>query len=407
MRHSRALALCGAIALLAGSPQRSRDVVGTFGLDVPAGPYISGSIIPVNSIGLHQPFVLSTVGAGRVEGTTFVAPSVRRPTGDTIVGGAAGAVAMQTIHLVSPPDPQRPLLAVATYRNGIALHDPRTFKLIGYIGIGGAPGDVAFASDGSILAPDTDGTTLVRAARNPWDVQTISGVALGNEVQTNARTGATFVSNRDVQGLGALTRILPDGRVDRVQTGETAEGIAIDPDRDVVYVGNVNSRDVAVVDARTMQVVQRIASVPRTFGITLDAGAGRLFVVSNTSPSMITHGGFAAAIDVRAAVPHIVAQSAHMTFPLGIARDERTRRLFVTDEAVDVVYVLSERTLRNIHAPLQTCDTPWRPLAANGRLYVPCAGADKVDVFDLRTLRRVRGAPFPTGGFPLSVASWP
>jgi DNA-binding beta-propeller fold protein YncE len=43
---------------------------------------------------------------------------------------------------------------------------------------------------------------------------------------------------------------------------------------------------------------------------------------------------------------------------------------------------------------------------ADGRLFVPCANADKVDVFDLRTLRRVNGAPFSTGGYPLSVAFW-
>jgi DNA-binding beta-propeller fold protein YncE len=96
-----------------------------------------------------------------------------------------------------------------------------------------------------------------------------------------------------------------------------------------------------------------------------------------------------------------------MKFPLGIALDERRGRLFVTDESTSEVYVLSARNLRTLHAPLQTCSTPWRPRVAAGRLYVPCARANSVDVFELRTLRRVAGAPFATGGFPLSVALWP
>jgi hypothetical protein len=37
---------------------------------------------------------------------------------------------------------------------------------------------------------------------------------------------------------------------------------------------------------------------------------------------------------------------------------------------------------------------------------VPCAGADAVDAFDTRTLRRAAHAPFATGGYPLAVAVW-
>jgi hypothetical protein len=156
-----------------------------------------------------------------------------------------------------------------------------------------------------------------------------------------------------------------------------------------------------------MRVLRKIRSVPRTFGIALDQHLGRLFVVSNTSPSMPERAGYAAAIDLKSRNPRIVLRSARMAFPIGVAVDERSARVFVTDEAKDAVYVLSAKTLRAVHAPLQTCDTPWRPRVEQGRLFVPCANADKVDVFDLRTLRRAAGAPFKTGGFPLSVALWP
>jgi hypothetical protein len=77
------------------------------------------------------------------------------------------AVAYSTVQIVPPPAARRALIAVATYDNGIALHDPATFALLGYVPIGGAPGDVAFGSGGALLAPATDGNALTRIDRSP------------------------------------------------------------------------------------------------------------------------------------------------------------------------------------------------------------------------------------------------
>ncbi|MFN2450486.1 MAG: hypothetical protein ABR508_11975, partial [Candidatus Baltobacteraceae bacterium] len=87
--------------------------------------------------------------------------------------------------------------------------------------------------------------------------------------------------------------------------------------------------------------------------------------------------------------------------------DASHKVLFVSDEAADVIYVLHARTLKAARVPVPTCRTPWRPRVFHGRLYVPCARSNAIDVIDVRTYRRVRGAPFATGGFPLSVAVWP
>jgi DNA-binding beta-propeller fold protein YncE len=309
--------------------------------------------------------------------------------------------------VVPPPEQHRPLLAVAAYESGVALHDPKTFALLGYAPIGGPPGDAAFSRSGDLYAPDTDGDSVARIGRSPWTMSAIHSVPVGNEVAVDDRTANVFVSNRDINGHGALTRITPDGRVSRVMTGDTAEGVAIDSARGVVYVGNVNSNSVAEIGAKSMRVVRKIRAVERTFGIALDPKAQLLYVVSNTSPSMPGGGGFVAAIDLRRSNAPIIMKNRAMKFPLGVALDTERRRLFVTDESTNAVYVLSSRTLRAVRAPLQTCNTPWRPRVAGGRLYVPCARGNAVDVFDLRNLHRVAGAPFPTGGFPLSVALWP
>ena len=407
MRNNRAIAAVAALLLVGTAPSRAPHTTGSFTIDIPAGPFVSGSRLSVGAVGVDGRVAFSVVGPGRVEDGDFVAPDVSRKTATTIIGSAHGAIAMKNIEVVPAPSASQPLLAVATYRNGIALHDPRTFRLIGYVPVGGPPGDVAFASDGTILAPNTDGDTLASIGRSPWTMRMTSGVALGNEVAVDRNTGNIFVADRDADGFGALTRITPQGAVTRVRTGQTAEGLAIDSKRGIVYVGNVNDNSVAMVDSRSMRLLHRIPSVQRTFGIALDERAQRLFVVSNTSPSMPSRGGYVAAIDVRTAHPHIVMRSARMVFPIGAAIDASATRLFVTDEAKNAVYVLSPRTLHEMHAPLHTCDTPWRPRVSGGRLYVPCANADKVDVFDLKTLRRITGAPFATGGFPLSVDLWP
>ncbi len=390
--------------LLGTVPHRAPPSLGTFRLHVPAGSYFAGSRVHVSAEGASGAYTLSILGPGKIERDTFVAPQVTRPMWTTIVGASSGAVAYAAIRTVPPPTSAH-VIAVATYRGGIALHDERTFAPLGNFAIAGAPADVAFLPDGSIVTADTDGDTLTRIGRNPWRITNISGVNVGNEVAVDP-AGNVFVSDRDVQGQGALTRITPDGSVTRVITGVTAEGIVLDSSRHIAYVSNVNDNSIAAVDTQAMRVLQHIPAPERPFGVALDERGRRLFVVSNVSPSMTPGGGFVAAIALNEASPHVVTRSLHLKFPLGAAFDPQSKRVFVTDEADSVVYVLNAATLRPVRAPLQTCSTPWRPRVSGGRLYVPCAREDRVDVFSLATLKRVPGAPFPTSGYPLSVATW-
>jgi len=390
--------------LLGTAPNRAPQAPGGFRLHVSAGSYFAGSRVRVSAEGVSGPYTLSLLGPGKIDGDTFVAPQVSRPVWTTIIGAASSAVAYTSIHTVPPPTSAH-MIAVATYRGGIALHDARTFAPLGNFAIAGAPADVAFLPNGSIVTADTDGDTLTRIDREPWSITNISGVDVGNEVAVDA-AGNVFVSDRDVQGQGALTRVTPGGTVTRVTTGVTAEGIALESARHLAYVGNVNDNSIAQVDTQTMRVLQKIPAPERPFGIALDERGQRLYVVSNVSPSMTPGGGFVAAIALNAASPHVITRSPRLKFPLGVAFDPQSKRVFVTDEADNVVYVLSAATLRPARAPLQTCNTPWRPTVSDGRLYVPCAREDRVDVFSLATLKRVRGAPFPTGGYPLSVATW-
>jgi DNA-binding beta-propeller fold protein YncE len=304
---------------------------------------------------------------------------------------------------VPPPAPDERVIAVASYFGGVILHDARTFKLIGIIPTPGAPGDVTLGPGGSIYAPMTGGDALLGVRRDPWTLTLTPGVPVGNEVIA-ARDGSVYVSNRDVNGKGAVTRI-SGGTVQRVETGVTAEGLALDESAHRLYVGNVNDDTVTELDTRSFSILRRIHAVPRVFGIALDAAHGRLFVVSNQNSLMRKTGGYVATIDLRSG--KIVARSADLPFPIGAAYDPGTAQLFVTDEDTGNVYALDAATLASRRAPLHVCDVPWRPHveAARHLLYVPCTRANEIVVVDTRTMRQAAGSPFATGRYPLGVAT--
>jgi hypothetical protein len=371
-------------------------------------PYFPGSRIRLDVRGSASPLALAVIGPGNLADEMLTLPLQGAETPTSVVAAGLHTVAFRDISVVTPPQPQEPLLAVGAYDAGVVLHDPVSFRIVGTLGIGGSPSDVAFASDGSIGTSDTTGNVATVARRRPWNIEQFNDVPFANELVFDDAQHAVLVSNRELDGYGALTKIAADGSTTHLRTGLTAEGLALDRRTDVVYVGNVNDGSVLAVDARTLQPRRRITAVPRVFGLALSPDGHRLFAVANRTASRFGEAGFVAAIDIAGPRARVVARSADMQFPLGIALDAARSRVFVTDESANVVYVLDARTLRAVRSPLSTCRTPWKPFydRLSQRLYIPCARADLVDVFDARTLQRIRGTPFRTGGFPLAVSAW-
>ena len=374
-----------------------------------AAPYLPGSRIPISVGGFPAPYDVGVIGAGAFDDGLLSLPLDAAPGETTVVAGNARGLAMHAFHIAAPPTARSALIAVATYDDGVAFHRADSFAMLGVLATGGAPTDVAFDASGRLAATDTDGNALALASLDPWSVRQIQGVAEGDELAIDPATQDVLVTDRDAGGSGALTRVAPDGTVERVATGATAEGIAIDAKRDRTYVADVNDGSVAVVRTSTMRVIERIPAVARDFSLALSPDGSRLYVVSNQSlGSPFGAPGRVVAIALDSAVPHVVARSAALAFPLGVALDEKRSRLYVTDEAKRTVYVLDATTLTSAHAPLKTCDVPWKPTfdPVDDRLYVPCARSNRVDVFDARSLTRADGAPFLTAGYPLAVAVW-
>jgi len=392
-------------AAIAAAPRPAPLHLATGSIAAAPLPYLPGSTIPIRVNGFGPPYSLFLSGAGTVRGDRY---SVGAGTASTVIAAGSAGLAMRTFAIAPTPDPARPFIAVASYDDGIVLHDATPpFHARSALGIDGAPGDVAIGATGAIATAATDGTSATIATLDPWSVHRYSDVPFGDEVAFDTRSGALFVTNRELDGAGALTRIAPDGTVAQRVLGLTAEGIAIDAERQRVYVANVNDGTVSIVDARSMVELRRIRVVDRVFSLALSGDGSRLFAVSNQSvDSPFAAAGSVVTVDVATADPHVVARSERLAFPVGIALDGSHDRLFVTDEDTDAVDVLDMRTLRAIRTPLRTCETPWKPSIDRGLLFIPCARSDQIDVFDLATLRRVAGAPFATGGYPLAVAVW-
>jgi hypothetical protein len=399
-----ALALVGLIASAARDSSAQR-ATGTIAAST--WPYLPGSAVRISVDGFAPPYGTAVIGNSTIDGGVLQIPTDASPGEDFIVAGNGAGLAARSVRVALTPGGKRPVLAVASYDEGIAFHDAASFAPLGLLATTGSPSDVAIDARHRIVATDTQGSSLTVAAVSPWHVSHVEGVPFGDEIAYDAVTGAIFATNRDIDGAGALTRVASDGTTMHVKTGLTAEGLAIDERRGFVYVANVNDGTIAVVDATSMQVVRHFAAVPRVFSLALSSDGSRLYAVSNQSTgSPFSAPGGVVAIALDTAVPHVVARSAKLTFPIGIALDAASGRLFVTDEEDDAVDVLDARTLRASVPPLATCRTPWKPTIDDSRLYIPCARADQIDVFDVRTLHHVRGAPFATAGYPLAVTVW-
>ena len=362
---------------------------------IPGGtlPFLPGSTLPTRVNGFGAPYTRIVSGPARTQ--------------RSVIASGPNGLAMRSFTFAPAPDPEKAFIAVASYEDGVVLHDARApFKAEAALGIGGAPGDVALDPGGRLASAVTDGDTATIATLDPWTVRTFTGVPFCDELAFDPASGALFITDRDVDGAGALTRIARDGTVTQRVLGLTAEGLVIDPVRERVYVANVNDGTVSIVDARSLVELRRFHVVDRVFSLALSSDGTRLYAVSNQSlHSPFAKAGGVVAVDV-AGDPRVVARSEPLSFPVGIVYDGARDRLYVTDEDTDAVDVLDARTLRPAHAPLATCTTPWKPTLDRNLLYVPCARGDRVDVFDTSTMRRVAGAPFATGGYPLAVAVW-
>jgi DNA-binding beta-propeller fold protein YncE len=367
-----------------------------------------------------SPVQWSVVGPGTIspEGV-YVAPD--RPGQDVVVVARAGRVSVSAPVRVTGAPAGIPLVLVACYESSaLDVRDAATSRRVGMLSTPELPAGMAVdasrrlafvAAKGRVTAVDL--TTMTAYDSAPLRNSRFSGAVL-----LAGGYFATTDNNASKGGPGIfIFRIGADHTpvvASTAPAGETPEGIVAQPDGRVFYVTNVNSDELIryAFDGRgNARETGRAATGTRPFGIALAASRGLLFVADNDTATVSgarSHPGLEEfSLPSLRRVGASRGTGSKDALPLGVAVDENTGRVFVTNEGDANVAVFSLPALVQI-ATLPTAKWPWTPYLdrTTSRLYVPSAKEDVIDVFDTHSLRRL-GAPISTCSYPTNVTTVP
>jgi YVTN family beta-propeller protein len=142
-------------------------------------------------------------------------------------------------------------------------------------------------------------------------------------------------------GYPASTVYVLDGTNNSVITtipiGNIGVGIAVDPNRNVVYAANHGDNTISVIDGNTNSVVDTIAMPGSPFSIAVDQAAQNLFVTASDT-------NFESTLYVVSEATDTVIQTILLpgTYPLaaGVAVDAAVRRAYVIDNFAGTLDVI-------------------------------------------------------------------
>lgn len=242
-----------------------------------AGPRVSNHRESLNS-----PFsILNSAAAALMLGLTLLAPVaaastlvVANKTGNTVdLVDAKSGVSRATLETGHRPhevavSPDGSLAVISNYGDrespgaSLTLIDLRAAKVAGTIGLGEnhRPHGLAWL-DGSEVAVTTEGSKRLLV------VDVVMG-AVVREIETAQDVSHMVAVSRDRKrafvaniGSGTVTAIdLESGRkLQDIETGKGAEGIAVSPDGGELWVGNRDSDTISILDPVTMKVTATLA----------------------------------------------------------------------------------------------------------------------------------------------------
>ena len=189
--------LLASLFALAAVPRTPQRPLASGQIAVTAWPYLPGTRIPLRIAGLSPPFQAVVLGPGRLNALgEYEIPIGASPGKALVVAGNGAGLASATLRVGTPPRHNRALLVVASYDDGLILHDAVNFSVIGVLGTAGAPADVAVDAEGRLATADTQDATLTLATLFPWSVTTVGGVELGDEIAIDANASALHFHRR-------------------------------------------------------------------------------------------------------------------------------------------------------------------------------------------------------------------
>jgi YVTN family beta-propeller protein len=206
-------------------------------------------------------------------------------------------------------------------------------------------------------------------------------------------TMATAISGRTNTPIG-----------DPIEVGSSPFGIAFDSRNDHVYIAVAHTQDVAVLDAATRAVIDRVPIPPapgqsesEPFGIAYDDRNGELYVAESASPEVSVIDG---------STNNVLKTIPTPSTTRGIAYDPPTGEIYVANFEAGSVSVIDDTT-NDIVATIPVGSFPFG-LAYNqrdGDIYVANFGSASLSVIDPKTKRVVK--TIPIDGTPVGVATDP
>jgi YVTN family beta-propeller protein len=243
----------------------------------------------------------------------------------------------------------------------------------------------------SIIDPATDAV-----------VGTVPAARMNQEVEFNHAHTRAYVTNQNLDAV--LVYDIAGGNLDApvllatVPVGINPRGMAISPDDAKLYVANIQSEDVSVVDTATNAVVRTILTLPGQPIVGGRAAGWEPYVISGRAPRGIVFS--AATGDV------LVASIGPQTGPrpgvqqIGGAIIGPT--ITVIDAATDTV--VGHVALNGLDPVQPTCTDPEQMAVDDARhlLYVTCQGSGVVDVLDTDLLHGGNAAEVQQLPLPLA-----
>lgn len=204
-----------------------------------------------------------------------------------------------------------------------------------------------------------------------------------------------FTSNRGESSV-SIFPFGDEGAIAKVPVGPNPNGLAFDPKRNLLLVGQAGSPvTVAVVDVAKRAVAAPIEVPGRTRWIVFDPSQ-EMFFVNIADPPMI--------VGIKSSAPNAIARKYPISEagPHGLALDAKTRRLFCACDAKKLV-VLSADTgeIQN------TLDMSGGPdvlflNTARRHLYAAVGNPGVIDVFDVDALKLIQTVPTEKGAGTLA-----
>jgi DNA-binding beta-propeller fold protein YncE len=205
-----------------------------------------------------------------------------------------------------------------------------------------------------------------------------------------ADANLVFTSNRG-ENTVAIFPLQDEGALAKVAVGESPNGLAYDPKRGLLLVGQGgNPVTVAVVDVRKRALLETVAVPGRTRWTIFDPQQ-EMFFVNVADPPMI--------VGIKSSKPGKIARTYKVpeAGPHGLALDLKTRRLFCACDAKKLVVLSADTGV--VQATLDLSGGPDVLLLNSARHhhYAAIGTPGVIDVFDSEALKLIQSVPTERG----------